>query len=72
MYNSHLNIINDIADNKDISEIVLSFLDMEYLEKIHNRRIEEQNSVKRKRWNRKINHYDSYMYKELISNSTGV
>lgn len=72
MYNSHLNIINDIADNKDISEIVLSFLDMEYLEKIHNRRIEERNSVKTKRWNRKKNHYDSYMYKELILNSTRI
>lgn len=61
---SHLNLINDVSEYRDISEIVLSYIDMDYLEKIHQRRIDEYNSIKKRRWRRKSNHYDTLYYYE--------
>ena len=61
---THIKLIKDVSEYRDISEIVLSYIDMEYCEKIHRRRLEEFNSVKKRRWRRKSNHYDSLYYNE--------
>ena len=64
---SHLNLINDVSEYRDISEIVLSYVDMDYLEKIHRRRCEERDSIKKRRWRRRSNHYDTLYYNEKIN-----
>jgi hypothetical protein len=61
---THIKLINDVSEYRDISEIVLSYIDMEYCEKIHRRRLEEFNSVKKRRWRRKTNHYDTLYHYE--------
>lgn len=59
---NHLQLINDVSEYKDISEKIISYIDMGYLEKIHRRRCEERDAIKRKRWKRLTNYYDSYKY----------
>ena len=64
---SHLKLINDVSEERDIADIVLSYVDMDYLEKIHRRRCEERDSIKKKRWRRKSNHFDTLYYNEKVS-----
>ena len=59
---NHLELINNVSEYKDISEKIMSYIDMEYFEKIHRRRCQERDAVKRKRWKRTTNYYDSYKY----------
>ena len=65
MRNYHVDLINQIAEYRDISDIVLSYIDMEYCEKIYRRRKEEQDCIKRRRWKRNTNSYDSYKFASL-------
>ena len=46
---NHLQLINDVSEYKDISEKIISYIDMGYLEKIHRRRCQERDAIKRKR-----------------------
>lgn len=62
MPNYHVELINEIAEYQDISEKIVSYIDMGYLEKIHRRRKEEEDSVKKRRWRRGHNYYDSYKF----------
>ena len=50
MPNYHVELINEIAEYKDISEKIISYIDLGYLEKIHRRRKEEEDCIKKKRW----------------------
>ena len=59
---NHLELINNVSEYIDISEKIMSYIDMEYVEKIHRRRCQERDAVKRKRWKRTTNYYDSYKY----------
>ena len=67
---SHLKLINDVSEYRDVANIVLSYIDMEYCEKIHQRRLDEYNAIKKRRWRRKTNHYDSLYYNEKSNEST--
>jgi hypothetical protein len=58
----HLELINEIAEYKDISEKIVSYIDLGYVEEIHRRRCQERDAIKRKRWKRSTNYYDSYKY----------
>ena len=60
--NNHLELINNVSEYKDISDNIMSYIDMEYVEKIHRRRCQERDAIKYKRWKRKTNYYDSYKY----------
>ena len=62
MPNYHVELINEIAEYTDISEKIVSYIDMGYLEKIHRRRKEEEDSIKKRRWRRPYNYYDSYKF----------
>jgi len=62
---NHLELINNVSEYIDISEKIMSYIDMEYVEKIHRRRCQERDAVKRKRWKRTTNYYDSYKYRML-------
>ena len=46
MRNYHVDLINQIAEYRNISDIVLSYIDMDYCEKIHRRRKEEQDCIR--------------------------
>lgn len=59
---NHLELINDVSEYKDISEKIISYIDLGYLEKIHRRRCQERDAIKRKRWRRITNTYDSHKY----------
>jgi len=65
MRNCHVELINEIAEYRDIGEKIISYIDMGYLEKIHRRRKEEQDCIKRRRWKRNTNSYDSYKFASL-------
>lgn len=58
----HLELINEIAEYKDISEKIVSYIDLGYLEKLYSRRKEEEDSIKKRRWRRSTNYYDSYKF----------
>ena len=62
MPGNHLELINNVSEYVDISEKIVSYLNMEYLEKIQRRRCEERDSIKKRRWKRTCNYYDSYKY----------
>jgi len=65
MPSNHLELINNVSEYIDISEKIVSYLDMEYLEKIHKRRCEERDSIKKRRWRRGKNSYDSLKFDEI-------
>lgn len=62
----HVELINEIAEYKDISEKIISYIDLGYLEKLHRRRKEEEDSIKKRRWKRGRNYYDSHKYHCLL------
>ena len=62
----HVDLINEISHYPDISEKVVSYIDIKYLEKIHRRRCQERDSIKKKRWRRSSNHYDTLYYNDVL------